>query len=213
MKPSTKKTMRDSMGNDVPISYVKMEDRLRDRYVRRIEARFAKMRKAMQSLVADSIADIDAIVKARGSVAEKGNVSARSFDGLIEVVVRQQYVITLDESVCRARDMMHDYVSRILEDLGQKAYVVQKIVEAAFKTDAQGFLSRSKITELLSLDIRDPDWVAAADILREAMRREKGKRNLSCRVRQDSQHDFLPILLGIADCWPDAPAESEEARQ
>ena len=205
-------TMRDSMGNDVPVAYVKKEDKLRDRNVRRILARYRKMRKSMEAFVADCLADLDAIIKARGSVAEKGNVSARSFDGNIEVVVRQQYVITLDESVCRARDMMHDYVSRILADLGSKAYVVQKIVEAAFKTDAQGFLSRSKITELLSLDIHDPDWVAAADILREAMRREKGKRYLSCRVRQDSQHDFEPVLLGIADCWPDTPTESEEAK-
>lgn len=200
----TTKTMRDAMGNDVPVTYIKKEDKLRDRNVRRIEARFRKMRAAIERFVAENLADLDEIVKARGTVAEKGNVSARSFDGLIEVVVRQQYVITLDESVCRARDLMHDYVSRILADLGQKAYVVQKIVEAAFKTDAQGFLSRSKITELLSLDIHDPDWVAAANILREAMRREKGKRYLNCRVRPDSQRDFEPILLGIADCWPES---------
>lgn len=196
------KTMRDAMGNDVPVAYVKKEDKLRDRNVRRIEARFRKMRDLMKKFVADCLADLDEIIDARGSVSVKGNVSARSFDGLIEVLVRQQYVITLDNSVCKARDMMHDYVNRILNDLGDKAYVVKKIVEAAFKTDAQGFLSRSKITELLSLNIHDPDWVAAADILRDAMRREKGKRYLQCRTRTDAQHDYVPIMLGIADCWP-----------
>lgn len=208
MNPSPK-TMRDAVGNDVPIAYVKKEDKLRDRNVRRIYARFLKAQCAIKALVADSLKDLDEIVKVRGSVAEKGNVSARSFDGNIEVVVRQQYVITLDETVCRARDMMHDYVSKILLDLGNKAYVIQKIVEAAFKTDSQGFLSRSKITELLSLDIHDPDWVAAANILREAMRREKGKRYLSCRARTSSQHEYEPILLGVADCWPEPTNAAE----
>lgn len=200
---NTTKTMRDAMGNDVPVCYVKKEDKLRDRNVRRIRARFEKMRKAMQTMVADCLKDVDEIVKSRSSVSEKGNVSANSFDGLTQVNVRQEYVITLDERVCQARDMMHEYVSKILQELGQKGYVVQKIVEAAFKTDSKGFLSRSKITELLSLDINDTEWRAAADILREAMRREKGKRYLHCLVRDDYQKNWSGILLGIADCWPE----------
>lgn len=202
----TTKTMTDAMGNNVPVNYVKKEDKLRDRNVRRILARFLKARKALERLVADCIEDIDEITQARGSVAEMGNVSARSFDSLIEVNIRQQYTITLNESVCRAREMMVSYVSKIIEELGAKAYPVQKIVEAAFKTDSKGFLSRSKITELLALDIRDPEWMEAAHILREAMTREKGKRYLSCKVRKSTQHDFEPILLDIAACWPETDA-------
>ena len=140
----TTKTMRDAMGNDVPVCYVKKEDKLRDRNVRRIEARFRKMRAAMQRMVAECLDDIDEIVKARESVSKMGNISATSFDGLLQVAVRQEYIITLDESVCRARDIMYAYVSKILQSLGAKAYVVQKIVAAAFKTDQRGFLSRSK---------------------------------------------------------------------
>lgn len=203
--------MIDAMGNSVPVNYVKKEDKLRDRNVRRILARFQKERAALEKLVADCIADLDEIVKTRGAIAEKGNISVRSFDSLIEVNVRQQYTISLNESVCRAREMMISYVGKIIEQLGNKAYPVQKIVEAAFKTDAKGFLSRSKITELLALDIRDPEWVAAADILREAMTREKGKRYLSCKVRKSTQHDFTPILLDIAACWPEPPSPESTA--
>ena len=209
----TTKTMTDAMGNQVPVNYVKKEDKIRDRNVRRVLARFQKARKMLEQTVADCLEDLDEIVKARGSVAEKGNISCRSFDGLVEVNVRQTYEITLDDSVIRAREMMIDYVGRMLREMGNRAYVVQKLVEAAFKTDAKGFLSRSKIHELVTLQVADPDWNRAVRILLDAMKRQKGKRYLSCRVRPDTQHDFSPILLDIATCWPEVavpPATTAE---
>ena len=203
----TTRTMRDAMGNDVPVNYVKPQDKLRDRNVRRVLARFEKERNALQKLVKDCLKDIEEISSSREKVAEKGNFSARSFDGLIEVAVAQQYIITLDETVRKARELMLGYIAKELGPMGDKAFVVKKIVEAAFKTDRQGFLSRSKIHELLALNVKDPDWEEGARILREAMRTAKGKRYLSCKVRPDTQHDFKAILLDIADCWPEEDVE------
>ena len=159
------------MGNDVPVNYVKNEDKLRDRNVRRIEARFRKARALLEKVVSESLADIDEIVSARASVSEKGNISCRSFDGLIQVDVRQAYTVTLDAGVMRARELLVAYVGKQLEAVGNKAYVVQKIVEAAFKADSRGFLNLTKINDLLRLEVRDAEWLEAIAILKEAMSR------------------------------------------
>ena len=199
----TTRTMRDAMGNDVPVNYVKAQDKLRDRNVRRVLARFLKARKALEKLVKDSLQDIQEISSSREKVAQKGNFSARSFDGLVEVAVTQQWTITLDESVIKARELMLGHIAKELGSMGDKAYVVKKIVEAAFKTDSRGFLSRTKIHELLALNVKDPDWEEGARILKDAMRANKGKRYLRCMTRASTQRDFKGILLDIADCWPD----------
>ena len=77
------RTMRDNTGHDVPVKYVGKYDRLRDERTKRVLARFRKARGVLEAVVRDSLADIAAIQAARDTpVAEKGNFSVTSFDGL-----------------------------------------------------------------------------------------------------------------------------------
>ena len=108
-------TMIDSNGNAIPLKYVSAYDKPRDRATRRILARFEKARANLETVVADSIKDLDELAKLKESLGEKGNFSARSFDGLIQVSIRQQYNIRLDERVIRARELMLEYVSSVLD--------------------------------------------------------------------------------------------------
>ena len=196
------KTMRDARGNDVPVQYVSAYDKQKDKTVRRLHKAFVEARKDLEAVVKVAIAELNALAGAKESLGEKGNFAARSFDGLIEAGIRQSYTISLDERVIKARELMMGYVKKELGPMGDKAYVVKKLVEAAFKVDSKGFLSRSKITELLSLKVNDEDWNAGAAILREAMATQKGKRYLYVNVRARVEDDFKPIRLDISDCWP-----------
>ena len=102
------KTMRDSHGQLVPVKYVAPYDKLRDKITRRIKARFLKARAALEAVVSDCIADLDELAACKESLGAKGNFQARSFDALIQVSIRQQYNILLDERVVRARELMLD---------------------------------------------------------------------------------------------------------
>ncbi|MBR3221861.1 MAG: DUF3164 family protein [Kiritimatiellae bacterium] len=202
-KPIT--TMRDSNGQDVPVKYVSAYDKLRDRVTRRVEARFHKARAVLEAVVRDSIADLDALKGGKEKLGAKGNFQARSFDGLIQVSIRQQYNILLDERVVHARELMLGYVEGVLAKIGgNDAQALKLIVAEAFKANAQGFLSTGKIMSLLRMEIDNADWREAKRILQDAIKPQKGKRYLACEVRPSTQADFRQIRLDIADCWPKA---------
>ena len=200
----TVNTMRDSNGNDVPVKYVGKYDKARDKAVRRVLARFLKARAILEQVVAESIADLNALAQTKESVGAKGNFSARSFDGLIQCAIRQQYNIYLDERVVRARELMLGYVEGVLGKVGgNDAAALRLIIAEAFKANAQGFLSTGKVMSLLRMEIDNADWREAKRILQEAIRPQKGKRYLVCERRKTTQGDFEAVRLDIADCWPE----------
>ena len=202
-------TMRDSNGNDIPLKYVSKYDKAKDKTVRRILARFLKARAMLEGVVAETIAELDARAQTKESVGAKGNFSARSFDALIQVSIRQQYNVFLDERVVRARDLMLGYVESVLAKVGgNDAAALRLIVAEAFKANAQGFLSTGKVMSLLRMEIDNADWREAKRILQAAIKPQKGKRYLVCERRSSTQGDFEAVRLDIADCWPE---ESEQA--
>lgn len=204
----TVKTMRDWNGNDVPVQYVSKYDKAKDKAVRKILARFLKARAMLEGVVAETIAELDALAQTKESVGAKGNFSARSFDALVQVSIRQQYNIYLDERVVRARELMLGYVEGILSKVGgNDAAALKLIIAEAFKANAQGFLSTGKVMSLLRMEIDNADWREAKRILQEAIKPQKGKRYLVCERRSSTQGDFAAIRLDIADCWPEESLE------
>lgn len=203
-------TMIDSNGNAVPLKYVCAYDKARDRVTRRILARFEKARANLETVVADSIKDLDELAKLKESLGTKGNFSARSFDGLIQVAIRQQYNIRLDERVIRARELMLDYVGSILDRVdGVDISALRLLVKEAFKANSQGFLSTGRILSLMRMEVDNAKWREAKLILQEALKPEKGKQYLICERRKTTQGDFKSIRLDIADCWPTEEAGYE----
>lgn len=206
--------MIDSNGNEVPVKYVSAYDKARDRTARRILARFSRARTALEAVVAESLADLEALKGGKERVGAKGNFSAQSFDGLISVSIRQQYSVRLDERVIRARELMLEYVNGVLDRVsGVDVSALRLLVEAAFRANAQGYLSTGKVLSLMRMEVASEKWREAKAILQEALKPVRGRQYLACEVRASTQEDFRSIRLDIADCWPKAngPAVKEGA--
>ena len=197
----------DGRGQEVPASYVKAYDKARDRAVRRVLAGALKLRAQMEAFVADAVKTMDGLAAMKESLGERGNFSARSFDAMIEVSIKQQYNIKLDGRVQKARELMLDYANRELERAGNGTFLLQQMIEAAFKPDRNGFLPRSEINKLLSYHVNDATWNEGVQLLREAIVTEAGKRYLKVAQRATLQEDFRPLRLDIADCWPQEDSE------
>lgn len=195
-------TMRDSNGNDVPTKYVNKYDKLRDKQTRRIFARFLKARAMLEDLVKESIADLDVLKGTKEKLGVKGNFSARSFDGLIQVEIRQQYNIQLDERVARARELMLDYVKSEIDSLKKDTTFLRKLVEDSFRANEKGYLPISSILKLTRYEVKDDRWNEARGILQDSLKPVAGKRYLVCSIRNSMQQDFRAIHLDLADCWP-----------
>lgn len=199
------RTMRDSNGNDVPMKYVSAYDKARDKTARRILARFRKAREELERVVGESVADLEALKGGKERLGEKGNFSTQSFDGLISVSIRQQYNIRLDERVVRARELMLEYVNGVLDRVsGVDVSTLRLLVEAAFRANAQGYLSTGKVLALMRMEVASEMWREAKAILQDALKPQRGKQYLACEVRASTQDDFRAIRPDIADCWPKA---------
>ena len=205
------KTWIDGRGQEVPGSYVKAYDKARDRAVRRVLAGALKLRTQMEGFMADAVKVMDGLAKMKETLGEKGNFSARSFDALIEVTIKQQYNVRLDGRVQKARELMLEYATRELERAGKGAFLLRQMIDAAFKPDRNGFLPRTEINKLLSYNVEDESWNEGARLLREAITTEAGKRYLNISRRGSLQDDFRPVRLDIADCWPDDKAGQSPA--
>ena len=196
-------TMTDSMGNEIPLKYVSAYDKARDKVTRRILTKFEKARSMLETVVAESIRELDDLSKLKDSLGEKGNFSARSFDGLIQVAIRQQYNIRLDERVIHARELMMEYVNSVLDRVdGVDVSALRLLVTEAFKVNSQGFLSAGRVLSLMRMEVNNDKWREAKMILQAALKPEKGKQYLICEKRKTTQGDFKAIRLDIADCWP-----------
>ncbi len=202
MKPM--RTMTDAMGNQIPVKYVSAYDKERDRIARRVKARYEAARKFIEKAVAESVADLEALRDQKEKLGEKGNFAAQSFDGLIRVAIRQQYAIRMDERVAVARDIMLKYVNSVLDRVnGVDVSALRLLVEAAFKANSSGYLSTGKVLSLLRMEVNNPDWRRAKELLQAALQPVRGKQYLQCETRHSTQVDFKPIRLDAADCWPE----------
>jgi len=197
------KTMKDNTGHDVPVKYVSKYDRLRDEKTKRVLARFRKARALLESVVRESLADIAAVQAARDTpVADKGNFSVTSFDGLVRVAIDQAWHIELDDRVKEARDRMLAYAKSLCAKAGPDAGALLEIVEEAFAANSAGRLSVSRVLSLCRRNVTAREWTEARDMLLASLQPEKGRCYIHVYERQDMQHDFDMIRLDLADCWP-----------
>lgn len=197
----------DGRGQEVPAGYVSAYDKARDKAVRHVAAGAKKLRAQIEAFMSDTVKTMNELAGTKDNLGERGNFSARSFDALLQVSIRQQWHIRLDERTAKARELMMGYASRELARAGDGAFLLKQMIEAAFKVDRLGFLPRSEVAKLLSYKVNDEGWNEGADILRKAQTTERGKRYLTVEERESTQRDFRPIRLDIADCWPDEESE------
>jgi len=210
-------TMVDSMGNVVPVRYVSKYDRLRDKNARRVLARFQKTRAALEKLMGECLDDVLEIQVERlretgTEVAEKGNFTCMSFDGLVEISIEQNYTIRLDDRVQQAQKMMLDYARGLVKGVEKDgAEALLLIIEEAFRAGSSGNLSVARVLSLVRKEVKSAAWQEAKKLLMDAMTTTKGRAYLRVRTRASAQHNWESIRLDIADCWPRLSSAAPEA--
>ena len=197
------------MGAAVPLRHVSKYDRTRDAAVRRIYARFAKARQALEKVMAESLADLDAVAKARVEAGidsgAKGNIQVSSFDGLITVGLNVRYDIHLDQRAVLARELMFACARRIADKLNSdEAKLLEVLIDEAFQPTRSGALPVARVLSLMRREVNDADWKEAKRLLADSMETSRGKSYLRVEARPDRQHDPVPVRLDIADCWPES---------
>ncbi len=197
-KENEQKTMIDAQGNAVPVKYVKMYDRERDRIARKILARWLKAQDQLRAVKRDTLADIEKLV----ALAEKetgvslggakGNVQFRSFDGHITVSLDMQAKTEFDERLALAQRLILEAVSEMTD--GANADLTE-IARRAFQPRKTGRMDMQRIRDLRNYKVEHPKWRQACEIISEC-ERAVGTRQY-VRVAQRAHADAKPELVSL----------------
>ena len=151
------KTMMDASGHDVPVKYVAPYDRARDKAVRRILARWQQARKCLEKTLQESLDDMQRLMDCKEKLGEKGNFSARSFDGKIQVSIDQHYCVLLDERVVKARELMLEYVKDLMHSVPEEQSAgLMAIVSEAFKENGNSSPFSRFFSKLEKYPLKNP---------------------------------------------------------
>jgi len=200
MSKSTK-TMTDAQGRAIPVEYVKPHDRARDRLVKsihrdadRLNRQIANFRdKTLRRIIEFQQRGADKYDVEIGG--NKGNITLRSFDGLIKVQLAVAAHIDFDERLSVAQQLIDEYLDEITDGANQD---LAKLVRRAFYSDAQGRLRTNAILGLRSINIRHSTWLKAMEIIVESIVVQSTKQYVRVYTRPDTDAEFDLIPLNIA---------------
>lgn len=189
---------RNALGHLVPEDRIKPQDLDRDALVLELfglaEEEQARMRKLKERAMADIYAHVELVAEKYNAKigGEKGFITLTSYDGQTQVKIQMGARMTFGEELAAARELVHACIRRWADGTNGN---IRALVEHAFRTDEEGRLSPSKIWELTRVEILDdPDWKAAMDAIRDAVRWEGQKPYLRFnRRRPDGKWEPLPL--------------------
>ena len=200
---STERTMKDSLGNEVPVRYVKPLDKERDRLVRRLHARAKKLNASLADFRKDCLAEIAGFQTRAQSAygvelgGDKGGVVLSSFDGSIKIERRNTETIAFDERLQMAQRLLAEWIAEKTDGADRD---LQKVVHSAFYASREG-LRTARILSLTRLAIRGEKWEQAMRLIRDSIQANAGRTHARFYQRlENGQFAFVPLdIAQVAD--------------
>lgn len=193
--------MRDRKGGLQPIEVIKPQHLLEDETVRTIVGYAKALSDQIARFLehtAEDIAAFDSILKQEYQVTPgrgddwKGNRTLMTHDGLFKVQVQVQEQIEFGPELQVAKDLVDECLA---EWSAEAMPQLQAVVTEAFNVDKKGEISRTRIYDLLRMQIDDPRWERAMKAVRDAMRvtGSKSYTRVSMRTKPDGQWKLIPL--------------------
>lgn len=201
MNAQDKKYMTNGQGHLVPIETISQIDLARDELVMEIVAKATVLQREMLRFKEQMMADIAAFVslsaeKYQANVGgKKGNITLSSYDGRFRVCRRITDLITFDERLHVAKELIDKCILRWSEGSNPQ---IRALVQHAFQTDKAGKINTSRVLGLTRLDIVDPDWSNAMQAIRDAIQIVCSKSYVTVHERVGEGDNFRQISLDIA---------------
>jgi hypothetical protein len=207
------KTMRNAIGQDIPVHMVKEFDRLRDELVRETVAGFERAAAMLTELKTRTETDLDAFLElSSGRFGEdlggkKGNVTIYSYDGKYKVSRQISDYTVFDEGLAAARELLDRYLNSKLQGADAD---LRLLVDKAFRPNASGKINTSAILSLRSVAINHPDWIAAMHAISESLKVVSS--NACVRVyKADEGGGWSPVCVNYSSIIP-AKASPETSK-
>lgn len=157
-------------GRLIPEETIPEVEKLRDQLVEDIIARMAKVKEQMAVVRKEILDDISSFVdlsieKYGVSLGgEVGNLTLSSYDNSKKLSITVASYITFNEKIEAAKKLIFDYLNDVTKG---SSVDIKKIVTQAFSME-KGQIDVKAVIKLKDLDIQDPRWIKAMEIVNEA---------------------------------------------
>ncbi len=197
----TTRVWTNPKGYNVPDQLVKPLDKLRHSLVYNAVAEAKELQRAMRDFKAKWLSEAQAFVGLAAAEYQtnlggvKGNLTLRTFDGLMEMTVQVADRLTFDERLKVAEALVGECLAEWSANARPE---LKAIVERAFKTDKEGNVSTGAVLELRRLDIADDRWKRAMDAISDAIQLTGTATYLRFYERPDMGAPAAAISLDLA---------------
>lgn len=198
--------MTNSKGHQVPINLVKPGDRQIDETVREIHGfavalvnQIARFRShtyddlgALMELLADQYG-----VRMRGmQEGGRGNVSFKSYDGLIKVEISVQDYVEYGPELQIAKKLVDQYIHEVGEGAPDE---LRALLNYAFDVDQKGKVNQSALYQMRRWNIDHPTWLKAMEAVKDSQRVESTREFVRISTRPNTQEGFKSMQINLAN--------------
>ncbi len=191
----------DATGNHIPPKYIDPVEKKRDQLVEK-EIRQAlliqeRLRKFKKGVLADIGKYLDWLASKHGeeSLSPGGNYMLTGFSGNKRLQIKVNKVIEFDERLQLAKKKIDACLERWSKGANDNFKVV---VFDAFKVDRKGNVDTKRILGLRKLQINDAEWVAAMELITEAVTITGNRSYLIFQLKADKDAEWETLRLDLA---------------
>jgi Protein of unknown function (DUF3164). len=193
----------DSSGALRPVDAIKPIDLLRDELVMRIATRAEQLHAELKKFKEETLEEIAAFIELSANEygvnigGKKGNVQLTSYDGQYRVLRANHDAMSFDERLLAAKEL----IDECLRDWSGRPGVPRGLVviaDRAFRRNAAGEISVSRVLDLRSHDIDDDRWKKAMDIITDSIRVQASITYLRIQKRAGRTDQYNQLALDVA---------------
>nr|WP_319473064.1 DUF3164 family protein [uncultured Sphaerochaeta sp.] len=191
----------DARGTLVPEEMVKPVDQLRDQLVSSIMNKIFKLRLDMESVKGQVLDDIDTFMTLAAAEygvqlgGKKGNLTLATFDGKYRIIIKMNDRQSFTEGIYLGKELIDKCIEKWSDGANQN---LKAIIDQAFQVNQSGKMDIRRVLALRKLDIKDPDWTKAMDIISDAVQVETSKQHLLIYVR-DKNGQYVNQNMNLSD--------------
>jgi hypothetical protein len=194
------KEWMNSNGNFIPKKNIPKIYRERDKVVMKITKRMEKLERQMKAVKAANFKDVDAylakLAKTNGVQKDiKGNITLSSYDNLYRVELNRNEIEGFDEQLNVAKQLIDECI--IKWSKGSDKNLIPVITEA-FKLDNNKRFNTNAIWNLTKLNIKDPTWKKAVDLITNSRQKVGSKQYMQVASRKSHKSLFKSINMNFS---------------
>ncbi|KPN64280.1 Protein of unknown function [Aliiroseovarius crassostreae] len=193
-------------GHQVPARIMKPSDVLVDKTVRDIHQFATDLMSQIARFREHTYDDLNALtallgeqygIKMRGlREGGRGNVSFKSFDGLLKIEVSIHDKIEFGPELKVAKALVDEYVQEVSEGVPDE---LQALLNYAFEVDKQGKVNRSALYAMRRWNIDHPTWERAMEAVKDSQRVEDTRQYVVISTRENISTNFKSMQINLAN--------------